>query len=635
MSESEIVDAEVEEDVSNLPAVRASQAIITRDEISVEEIVAQREKIVQVMDAVMKRDIHYGLIPGVNKPSLFKPGAETLCVALRLAPHYVSEKIWHEDGHLTVSVVCTLKHIPTSLEIATGEGLCSTKESRYAYRQGERVCPQCKGAYIIKGKAEYGGGWICFKKKGGCGAKFEDGDPVIESQEIGRIPNPELADTYNCVTPETRILTHDLRWISAGELATGDTIVGVAEDYNDSAGGRYSRPYAEGVATIGPRFEDDLYEVTAEDGRTVRCNGEHRWLVNESGIGGTEWVSTAEIYENLSNRPTGRPRVWRISSVCSPWETNETKEAGYLAGLLDADGTLGVGNHSREVGYHSVAVQFAQQEGLVLDRFLAEAEKLDFQFAITPHGGGEGTKPVSQATLRGGFFAQMLLLGTLRPPRLLDRWLNLVDLSRRRLESRRQKITKVEKVGRGELVRIGTTCHTYVAEGFLCHNTVLKMGDKRALTAAVLNGTAASDVFTMDVEDTAGGNLDPEPISQTPEVRIEGPEPLRRPTSWAKVTEMVSHYDEKTHDDFMLFAASCRRLLYPGATDSTSLSKEEKAELLRIAGGAALALRNAVDPALFPPPSVEDIRKAWASVLEGQELAIPEDAAGGTANEPE
>lgn len=39
------------------------------------------------------------------------------------------------------------------------------------------VCPECGNAgAIIKGRPEYGGGWLCFKKKGGCGAQFRDDD---------------------------------------------------------------------------------------------------------------------------------------------------------------------------------------------------------------------------------------------------------------------------------------------------------------------------------------------------------------------------------------------------------------------------------------------------------------------------
>src|SRR3990172_5627078 len=184
--EDDIVEAmtveDIEAEVRHLPAVQASEAIVARAELSVDEIVAQKDKILEIMQRVMKEDVHYGLIPGVNKPSLFKAGAEAINVALRLAPHYESDKIWHEEGHLTVITKCELHHIPTGLVIGTGEGLCSTRESRYAYRTAKRACPQCGKEAIIKGKAEYGGGWLCWKKEDGCGAKFGDGDKRIEEQ---------------------------------------------------------------------------------------------------------------------------------------------------------------------------------------------------------------------------------------------------------------------------------------------------------------------------------------------------------------------------------------------------------------------------------------------------------------------
>jgi len=46
-------------------------------------------------------------------------------------------------------------------------------------------CPACGAQAVIKGKAEYGGGWLCWKKRGGCGEKFADTDP--------RFPQPEGA----------------------------------------------------------------------------------------------------------------------------------------------------------------------------------------------------------------------------------------------------------------------------------------------------------------------------------------------------------------------------------------------------------------------------------------------------------
>ena len=103
------------------------------------------------------------------------------------------------NGHREYQVRCTLVHIPTERVYGEGVGLCSTLESRYRYRNADRTCPYCGRTTIIKGKAEYGGGWLCFQRKGGCGAKFADQDGSIVNQAAGRVENTDLADTYNTV----------------------------------------------------------------------------------------------------------------------------------------------------------------------------------------------------------------------------------------------------------------------------------------------------------------------------------------------------------------------------------------------------------------------------------------------------
>lgn len=199
--EGEIIDVE-EAPLPVASAPQQSTALVARDDISVDELVGQSSVIEQAMRRAMRDGVHYGRIPGVDKPTLLKPGAEKLLVLFRLAPSYESEKIWHPDGHLTVSVRCTLHHIPTGLKIAEGEGLCTTRESRYAWRKGGRVCPECGEQAIIKGKKEYGGGWLCFAKRGGCGAKWPDGSAEAETFEnavLDRVENPDIADSYNTV----------------------------------------------------------------------------------------------------------------------------------------------------------------------------------------------------------------------------------------------------------------------------------------------------------------------------------------------------------------------------------------------------------------------------------------------------
>ena len=167
--------------------------------LTAQEIKSQVQLIQEVMQAVMQEGYHYGVIPGTEKPTLLKPGAEKLTTTFRLAPLLHVETRELANGHREYQVRCTLVHIPTERVYGEGVGLCSTLESRYRYRNADRTCPDCGRTTIIKGKAEYGGGWLCFQRKGGCGAKFAEQDLSIVSQAAGRVENTDLADTYNTV----------------------------------------------------------------------------------------------------------------------------------------------------------------------------------------------------------------------------------------------------------------------------------------------------------------------------------------------------------------------------------------------------------------------------------------------------
>ncbi len=180
----------------------ADQALAIRQsdvpmELSVTDLMAQVRKIQEVMKQAMKQDEHYGVIPGTGKkPTLLKPGAEKLCLLFRLDPQF--ESVETRDGeHLTVKSRCVLYHIPTGMRMGSGEGSCSSKETKYAYRNATLACPDCGKDAIIKGKEEYGGGWLCFKKKGGCGSKFPDDQ--FKGIELGKVPVDNLADQYNTV----------------------------------------------------------------------------------------------------------------------------------------------------------------------------------------------------------------------------------------------------------------------------------------------------------------------------------------------------------------------------------------------------------------------------------------------------
>jgi len=215
--------------------------------LTAKDIQGQVALIQEVMKGVMKDKEHYGVIPGCgDKPALLKPGAEKLNLTFRMAPDPETEIIDMGNGHREYRVKCILRSIETGLFLGAGVGSASTMETKWRFRKGEQKCPKCGKEAIIKGKQEYGGGWLCFKKKGGCGEKFKDGDPSIENQEMGRVEYENPADYYNTcwkmakkrslvdgvltVTAASDIFTQDVEEMAEnGTIPSGDGKTNPAE----------------------------------------------------------------------------------------------------------------------------------------------------------------------------------------------------------------------------------------------------------------------------------------------------------------------------------------------------------------------------------------------------------------------
>ena len=166
--------------------------------MSSDDVLRQVRLIQEVMGKAMKEGEHYGVIPGTDKPSLLKSGAEKLSLTFRLRPTFGLERLDLAGEHREYVVTCNLFNRAGGHE-GLGIGSCSTMESKYRWRQAKRQCPNCGAEAIIRGKAEYGGNWLCWKKQNGCGAKFAATAPEIVAQVADRIENPDLADTFNTV----------------------------------------------------------------------------------------------------------------------------------------------------------------------------------------------------------------------------------------------------------------------------------------------------------------------------------------------------------------------------------------------------------------------------------------------------
>ena len=167
----------------------------------VQATLQQVEEFRALIHSELREGPDYGTIPGISKPTLLKPGAEKIAKLLGLADTYeITDKTaeW-ERGLFQYEVRCSLVSIRTGQIVAQGVGECNSYESKYRYRDAKRKCPECGVEAIIKGKIEYGGGWVCFGKIGGCGAKWGNGASVIVSQTMGRVLNEDPADQVNTI----------------------------------------------------------------------------------------------------------------------------------------------------------------------------------------------------------------------------------------------------------------------------------------------------------------------------------------------------------------------------------------------------------------------------------------------------
>jgi hypothetical protein len=166
--------------------------------------------------------VDYGKQPGTDKDTLFKSGAEKLLDLYRLRADYeVTEQIcnWGTEPFLFDYTFKAIIYRADDTIAAIGYGNCNSWESKYRWRDSKRKCPSCGAEALSKSKEEWGGGYYCNQKIGGCGAGWKetrrdkkDGRLLgqgteadleiirqIDTQTVGRVPNPDIASQKNTV----------------------------------------------------------------------------------------------------------------------------------------------------------------------------------------------------------------------------------------------------------------------------------------------------------------------------------------------------------------------------------------------------------------------------------------------------
>jgi len=265
--------------------VRAEQGLALPDETSFKRDIQAINRFQQVAHANLVSGQDYGVIPGTQKPTLLKPGAEKIAKLLGLADEYDildRQEDW-DKPFFRYLVKCRLISVRTGIVISEGLGECNSMESKYRWRDSKRVCPECGAEAIIKGKEQYGGGWICFAKKGGCGTKWNDGADEIEGQKLGRVENEDIYSQVNTILKMAKKRALVDAALSAGRLSNVFT-----QDIEDTGMGDVAPPVEKPTAkpaTQKPKTPDAMLDQFKAQCDRLGWASEQicDWLENFSG----------------------------------------------------------------------------------------------------------------------------------------------------------------------------------------------------------------------------------------------------------------------------------------------------------------------------------------------------------------
>jgi len=102
-------------------------------QMTVQQAVERRKQLVAFVQQIMVKGTDYGIIPGTEKPTLLKPGAEKLTTFFGLRPRFeMLDKVEDWDkGRFYYRYSCELWH--SGEMIATGEASANSMEKKYRW----------------------------------------------------------------------------------------------------------------------------------------------------------------------------------------------------------------------------------------------------------------------------------------------------------------------------------------------------------------------------------------------------------------------------------------------------------------------------------------------------------------------
>ncbi len=285
-------------------------------------------------------------------------------------------------------------------------------------------------------------------------------DEALEAQRLAGQPMRAIVGKARklgfCLAPNTRVLTADLRWVAISYLTPGDEVLAVDESTPGGMGNK--RKMRRAVVEAVREVFEQAYRVTMNNGRELVATGEHRFLCQRRGGTDADW------------RKVEKFRVGdRIRHLVEPWEP-PMFEDGWFGGMIDGEGSL----RGSPGGPCNIAVY--QRPGAVHDR--ARAYLRDGGYTFREYHDDRSSRVDAKPSHKPGEHltvsrtSEMLrLVGKTRPTRFVDdsSWWEGRELPKR--SGSWGEIVAIEAIGPQRMIDLQTSTQTFIAEGFVSHNS--------------------------------------------------------------------------------------------------------------------------------------------------------------------
>lgn len=267
-----------------------------------------------------------------------------------------------------------------------------------------------------------------------------------------------------CLSPDSKVLTSDYRWVSLDDVRVGDKLVACDEDgIGFSANGRkQSRKFRTTIVEHKAEFIKDVLEILFDNGARLVLTLDHRMLSKQRGGTYQVWRCGEDFIIGDQIRVVARPPLYEYDF-----------EDRWIGRMIEGEGLWDGKKGATRMSIH-------EHDGPVLERIKKYFDNIDMPYCevVNAKQAAKAKKPRGNIIHRVDIHRIpyiIELLARTRRARLVDRdWHSGRELPGKSTKDGIKpwaKIISIKSLGKQRVIDIQTSEKTFIVDGLVSHNS--------------------------------------------------------------------------------------------------------------------------------------------------------------------